>query len=121
MISPEHGFMFDVNYSFAAEGVFTTYVQQGDNRIPSVGDFLLLDNTSFLLLNDNSNFLLLGQKMSANIEQIFITNPITTIGTTDLIYIGQGGTTDAAITGSNYAKQIQKSSLWQNGISLLIC
>jgi hypothetical protein len=61
MSSPEHGFMFDVNYSFATEGVFTTYVQQGDNPAPPTGDvFLLLDNTSFLLLDDGSNFLLLG-------------------------------------------------------------
>jgi len=48
--------------------------------------------------------------MSKNIEQIFVANPVSTISPTDLIYIGQSGTTDAAITGSNYAKQIQQSA-----------
>ena len=42
--------------------------------------------------------------MSANIEQIYVANPVSTIGTTDLLYVGQGGTADAAINGANFLK-----------------
>lgn len=46
--------------------------------------------------------------MSKNIEQIFVANPATTVGSTDLIYLGQGGTVDAAITGANFISQLNK-------------
>lgn len=39
--------------------------------------------------------------MSKNVEQIFVANPVTTINNNDLLYIGEAGTTDAAINGAN--------------------
>lgn len=39
--------------------------------------------------------------MSANIEQIYVANPVTTINNNDLLYIGQAAIADAAITGAN--------------------
>lgn len=47
--------------------------------------------------------------MSENINQIFVANPITTIGDTDLIYVGEAGTTDAAISGLNLKAQFAGS------------
>jgi len=39
--------------------------------------------------------------MSKNLSQIFATNPVATIGNTDLFYMAQSGTTDGAISGLN--------------------
>src|SRR5580692_7105328 len=49
--------------------------------------------------------------MSKNIAQIFATTPITTIGNTDLFYVGQGGTTDAAIDGASFNALFPSSAL----------
>ncbi len=40
--------------------------------------------------------------MSANLEQIYVANPVSIINVNDLLYIGQHGTTDAAIRGSDF-------------------
>ena len=40
--------------------------------------------------------------MSKNVEQIFVANPVTTINNNDLLYIGEAGTVDAAINGTNF-------------------
>lgn len=43
--------------------------------------------------------------MSKNLDQIYIANPITTIGNNDLLYVVTTGTTDAAISGANFKAQ----------------
>lgn len=43
--------------------------------------------------------------MSMNLAQVFVANPITTIGNTDLLYVVTTGTTDAAINGSSFKAQ----------------
>lgn len=40
-----------------------------------------------------------------NVAQIFTANPISTLGDADLMYVVQGGTTDAAISGANFKLQ----------------
>lgn len=40
-----------------------------------------------------------------NLQQVFVVNPVTTIGNTDLMYVDVAGTTDAAITGANLKLQ----------------
>jgi hypothetical protein len=39
--------------------------------------------------------------MSKNLAQVFATNPITTIGSSDILYVSQSGTTDAGISGAS--------------------
>lgn len=48
--------------------------------------------------------------MSENIAGIYTENPATTVGTTDLIYLGQGGTADAAIIGSDFITQFAEAT-----------
>jgi len=43
--------------------------------------------------------------MSMNLAQVFLANPITTIGNSDLMYVVTTGTTDAAINGSSFKAQ----------------
>lgn len=43
--------------------------------------------------------------MSKNTAQVYATNPVTTIGNTDLLYLAESGTTDAAIQGSDLIAQ----------------
>lgn len=60
MPSALDGFLFDVNFAFGDESVFT-FVDDIAGSVtppPIVGDFLLLDGTDFLLL-DGQNFGLL--------------------------------------------------------------
>ncbi|MDD5212324.1 MAG: hypothetical protein PHV62_07900, partial [Sulfuricurvum sp.] len=38
--------------------------------------------------------------MSKNVAQVYVANPVTTIGNTDLFYTAASGTTDAAFTGA---------------------
>lgn len=45
-----------------------------------------------------------------NVLQIFSANPVTTITSTDLVYIGVGGTTDGAMIGSVF-----KAGAWATG------
>lgn len=40
-----------------------------------------------------------------NIDQIFIANPVTTIGDTDVLYLAVGGATDGAISGASLKAQ----------------
>ena len=58
MPSPEHGFMFDVNFAFGDESVFTLIDDTAGTVPPPpiIGYFLLLDGTNFLLLD--------GQKLT---------------------------------------------------------
>lgn len=42
---------------------------------------------------------------SQNLEQVYTANPITTLGSTDLIYVAQGGTTDAGMSGASFISQ----------------
>lgn len=42
-----------------------------------------------------------------NVEQIFVDNPVTTLGASDLIYLSVGGTTDGAMAGSSLLAQIK--------------
>lgn len=59
MTSPLYDFLFDVDYSFGNESVFTLVnLEELPPLPPVVGYFLLLDNTPFLLL-DNENLTLL--------------------------------------------------------------
>jgi hypothetical protein len=45
--------------------------------------------------------------MAKNVEQVFMANPITVIGNTDVLYVVQSGSTDAAISGANLIAQFQ--------------
>ena len=47
--------------------------------------------------------------MSKNVAQVYLANPITTIGATDLVYVGEAGTTDAAISGADLITQFAPS------------
>lgn len=59
MPSPTHNFLFDVNFNFATESVFTVIDQDESAPFPPApGYFLLLDGTNFLLL-DGTNLDLL--------------------------------------------------------------
>lgn len=55
-----HDFMFDTNFGFAEESVFTLVDQVGQPSPPPPieGYFLLLDNTPMLLLDDENLTLL---------------------------------------------------------------
>jgi hypothetical protein len=45
-------FLFDVNFGFGADSIFTTGEQEGNPPMPPIeGYFLLLDGTNFLLLD----------------------------------------------------------------------
>ena len=55
----EHPFVFDVNYSFGEESVFTLVDETAGSPLPPIeGYFLLLDGTNFLLLNGQNLTLL---------------------------------------------------------------
>ena len=52
MPSHPHDFLFDVNYSFGEEGVFTNFDEtEGIPPPPAEGYFLLLNGGNFLLLD----------------------------------------------------------------------
>lgn len=52
MSSQLHPFIFDANFGFGDEGVFSLYDEVMGAPFPPIeGYFLLLDNTPFLLLN----------------------------------------------------------------------
>lgn len=53
MPAHNHDFMFDTNFGFGEESVFTLVDQVGDETPtpPIEGYFLLLDGTNFLLLD----------------------------------------------------------------------
>lgn len=48
-----------------------------------------------------------------NLAQVFANNPVTTIGSTDILYLAQSGTTDAGISGANLISQF--ASPWKSG------
>lgn len=59
MPSSIHGFIFDVNFGFGSESVFSPYENvEGAVSPPIEGYFLLLDGTNFLLLDDEDLTLL---------------------------------------------------------------
>lgn len=52
--------------------------------------------------------------MTANIQQVYVANPITTIGNADLVYVGVspfGATDDAAIQGSDLFAQLNSFTI----------
>lgn len=50
-----HEFLFDPNFNFAVDSVFVQHnVEMGTPFPPSVGFFLLLDGTNFLLLDSEN-------------------------------------------------------------------
>lgn len=60
MPSHQHDFMFDVNFSFAEESVFTLVDETAGQPLPPIVGYLLLtDNTPFLL-TDGVSFLALA-------------------------------------------------------------
>ncbi len=60
MPASEHPFLFDVNFAFGDESVFTQVDDTAGSPVPPpiLGYFLLLDGTNFLLL-DGQNLTLL--------------------------------------------------------------
>ncbi len=53
-------------------------------------------------------------QMSANIEQIYTNNPLTTLNNDDLLYVGVNGTVDGAIQYQSLATQLG-AGLWAAG------
>jgi hypothetical protein len=49
--------------------------------------------------------------MGMNLAQVYTANPITTIGSTDLLYVAQTGTTDAGISGASLLALFPSSTL----------
>jgi hypothetical protein len=49
--------------------------------------------------------------MSKNLAQVYAVNPVTTIGSTDLLYVDVTATTDGAITGANLKALFASSTL----------
>lgn len=54
-----------------------------------------------------------------NLATIFAANPITTIGTTDILYVAQAATTDAGISGASLLAQFQSKILTSTTARLL--